>query len=290
MTEKDPLPTDNNIGNYFENKVVAITGAATGIGRELSIQMANAGASLAISTGHNMHALETVSEEIKQLGAKVSIHQVDVADEQQLYNYATEVVSQYQRVDILVNNAGVYHVGTFENVSKEDFLKVMAINFWGVFHGMKAFIPYLKNSSESNLVNISSQNGLAGFYGNSVYCASKFAVRGLSEAVTQELIGSKISVSVVYLAPINTGIFDHAITNDPHLNSDTIASNLRKEDEVFQISLTDAVRDIMIGIALKKRRIIIGGMSQSIDELVRNSPDDYHELIAPSFKKVLFGD
>ncbi len=167
----------------FENKVAVITGAASGIGRALSIQLANIGARIAIADVDE-EQLKQSSEEILRLGGTVSWHVVDVSDRTAMYNFAEAVVSQYGAVHIVVNNAGVALSNvTVEDLAYEDLEWVLGINLWGVIYGTKAFLPHLLRQSQANLVNISSIFGLTASAKAAAYSTSKFAVRGFTEAL-----------------------------------------------------------------------------------------------------------
>ncbi len=127
---------------------------------------------------------------------KVTTHIVDVANREQVYQYADDVVKEHGRVNIIINNAGVAVGDSIEEVSYEDFEWIVNINFWGVVYGTKAFLPYLKKEPEGHVVNISSINGIVTNPLNGPYCSTKFAVKGFTETLRQEMKGTSVGVSV----------------------------------------------------------------------------------------------
>ncbi|MDX1496233.1 MAG: SDR family oxidoreductase, partial [Salinisphaeraceae bacterium] len=167
----------------FNNRVVVITGAGSGIGRALSQAFAQAGAKLAIADNNQANLAETEH----MLGnAQVLSQTLDVANREAVYAFADQVKTEYGAADIVINNAGVTFGNTVEDSSYEDFEWLMGINFWGVVYGTKAFLPMLKAADEGVVVNISSVFGIIAFPNQAAYNASKFAVRGFTEALRHE--------------------------------------------------------------------------------------------------------
>ncbi len=241
----------------LKGKVAAVTGAGSGIGRALAINLAKYGCNLAISDINN-DGLQETAEMLKYNGVKISTHIVDVADRKQVYNYADEVVNQHGRVDIIINNAGVAVAETIEDIEYEDFEWVFNINFWGAVYGTKAFLPYLKKQQEGNIVNISSMNGIFTFPKSSPYNASKFALRAFSETLVQELRGTPIKISSVHPGFIKTNLMN----NTKYCTHD---DQKKTHDEVIElfnksaITTSDrAARIIISGIKKNKKRLIIG--------------------------------
>ncbi|MBW2324282.1 MAG: SDR family oxidoreductase [Deltaproteobacteria bacterium] len=161
----------------LKDKVAAVTGAASGIGRMLAVNLAKEGCEVAIAD-LDQAGLEETANMIDDKKIKVSTHLVDVANRDQVYQFADDVQTQHNRVDIIINNAGVGLSETLEDVKYEDFDWLLGINLWGVIYGSKAFLPYLKQRPEANIVNISSVHGLFTNRNVGPYCTSKFAVRG----------------------------------------------------------------------------------------------------------------
>ena len=159
-----------------------VTGAASGIGRATALRLAEKGAHLAL-VDVNDRGLTEVRAEIERLGRRVSVHDCDVADRSRMEDLVRAVESAHGCVHIVVNNAGVGVASSFEDLPLEDFHWLIGINFWGVVHGCKLFLPLLRRQDEAHIVNISSVFGIMGMPLNSAYCASKFAVAGLSESL-----------------------------------------------------------------------------------------------------------
>lgn len=188
-------------------KVVVITGAAGGMGREMAVLAARHGARVAVSDVDEGGLAQTV-ELVERAGAEVHSQRLDVADRAAMTAYAAAVAEHFGRVNVLVNNAGVSATGDFEEMSYDDFDWIVGINFGGVVNGTKEFLPHLIASGDGYLVNISSLFGLISIPGQSAYNATKYAVRGFTEAVREEMLVSKHPVSVTCVHPggIKTGI------------------------------------------------------------------------------------
>jgi NAD(P)-dependent dehydrogenase (short-subunit alcohol dehydrogenase family) len=195
----------------FRDRVAVITGAGSGIGRALAFELGAAGCKLALSD-INEAAVKQVAKELKEAGRDVIADRLDVADRDAFYAYAEKVLKKFGTVNIVINNAGVALGSTVEDTSYEDFEWLMGINFWGVVYGTKAFLPHLKRADEGHIVNISSVFGLIGVPTQSAYNAAKFAVRGFTESLRQELEieGSTVSCTSVHPGGIKTNIAKNA--------------------------------------------------------------------------------
>ena len=185
--------------------VVAVSGAASGIGRALALRLAQEGAHLALADIRE-DELATSAEAARAAGVTVTTHRVDVSRREDVERWANEAEAVHGRVRALINNAGVAMHGTFEEQTLEDFAWLFGINFWGVLHGLKAFLPLLKREPEAHIANVSSVFGLIGPAGQAAYSASKFAVRGLSEVLRAELDGTPVRVSVIHPGGVDTAI------------------------------------------------------------------------------------
>ncbi len=241
----------------LKDKVAAVTGAGSGIGRMLAMNLAEEGCHLAISDVNEQSLKETAGM-LKAVKAKVTTHIVDVSKQHMVEEYAQETVRHHGWVDIIINNAGVSVADTVEDVGYEDFEWVMNINFWGVVYGTKAFLPYLKQRPEGYIVNISSINAMVPFRNNGPYNCAKNAVRGLSETMWMELAGTKVNVMSVHPGGIDTDIVRNARFHkaaNADLDKEGMANLFGK---VARTSADKAARAIINGIKKDKKRLLIG--------------------------------
>lgn len=263
----------------LNNKVAAITGAASGIGRMLAVNLAAKGCEVAVSD-IDMSGLEKTAAMVEGQNGKASIHQVDVADRSQVENYAADVVKQHGRVDMIINNAGVALAQSIDDVSYEDFEWLMGINFWGVVYGVKAFLPYLKKQPEGHIVNISSINGFITWPNHAPYCASKFAVKGFTETLWQELRNTNIRVSCVHPGGIRTDIARNTRFYKSPGNRMTHEQSVKEFDRIAGTSADKAASIIIAGILKNKRRILVGSDAYVLDFLTRLFPKGFVRLVA----------
>ncbi|MDH4131170.1 MAG: SDR family NAD(P)-dependent oxidoreductase [Gemmatimonadota bacterium] len=200
----------------LRDRVVVITGAAGGIGRALSLAFAREGSALALVDLDDA-GLEGVHQEVAAMGVPASRHIADVGDRQVLEGVRDEVVARHGRVDVLVNNAGVTIYSLFEHLEPEEFERIVAVNFWGVVYGCELFLPLLRRSGNGHIVNVASMSGFAGMPFQSPYCATKFAVRGFTEALRAELDSVGIGVTCVMPGVTSSQILASARSRDPAL-------------------------------------------------------------------------
>ena len=193
----------------LEGRTAVITGAAGGIGRAIAVSLARRGCHLALADVDEAGMAGT-AELVRAHGVRVTRHRLDVADRAAVAGFPAQVAAEHPGVDVLVNNAGVAVGGTFEQVSEEDFEWLFEINFWGVVRMTRAFLPALRASGDARVVNLSSVFGLVAPPEQVAYAASKFAVRGFSEALRHELEGSGVGVTVVHPAGVATSISEKA--------------------------------------------------------------------------------
>lgn len=189
----------------FTDRVAVVTGSASGIGRAVAVALAARGCDLAL-VDIDEDGLHQTAHMVADAGRRASVHRADVADRARMQALVEEVEREHGRVDILVNNAGVTVAASFEEHSFEDLEWVLGINLWGVIHGCKLFLPLLRRQDEAYIVNISSLFGLLGIPRQSSYCATKFAVAGLSRALAAELSDSPVRVLSVHPGGIRTNI------------------------------------------------------------------------------------
>jgi hypothetical protein len=189
----------------LSGRVAVVTGAASGIGRALALELAGRGCALAL-VDVNETGLAEVADRVRALGRKVSVHVADVASRARMERLPGEVIAEHGHVHVVVNNAGVAVSGTLVDQSLDDFAWIVGINFWGVVYGCKGFLPHLLAEDEGHLVNISSLFGLVGVPTQVSYNATKYAVRGISEALISELSGTHVGVTCVHPGGIRTNI------------------------------------------------------------------------------------
>jgi NAD(P)-dependent dehydrogenase (short-subunit alcohol dehydrogenase family) len=260
----------------IDGRVAAVTGAASGIGRALAYELAGAGAEVAISD-LDAAGLEVTAKEAMARGAKVSQTRVDVADRAAVYAWADRVVAEHGRVNLIFNNAGVALDSSIVEMSHEDLEWLMNINFWGVVHGTKAFLPHLIASGEGHIVNVSSVFGIIAVPGNGAYNAAKFAVRGYTECLRQELTIERHPVTATCVHPggIRTNIARSARRTPHGAGRDAIEDF----DRLARTSPEDAARTILSGVRRNKRRVLIGPDARVIDWVQRAFPTAYQRLI-----------
>lgn len=272
----------------FENKVAAITGAGSGIGRALACHLARQGCHLALSDV-NVEGLQETVEQTRKLGVSVSQQRVDVADRFAVEAWAEQIVNEFGRVNAIFNNAGVAQGGTVEGNAYADYEWIMSINFWGVVNGTKAFLPYLKAAGQGHVVNVSSVFGLFSQPGMSAYNASKFAVRGFTESLRQELDMAACGVfaSCVHPGGIRTNIAKTARMNDSLAKvTGQEAEQARQQfnDQLLRTTPEQAAKVIVNGVLANKRRILIGADAHALDWMQRSMPALYQRLVTLSMR------
>jgi NAD(P)-dependent dehydrogenase (short-subunit alcohol dehydrogenase family) len=263
--------------SFLASGVAVVTGAASGIGRALSQQLADSGSALAIADIDERGLAETAASLPSK--SPVSTHLLDVSNEAAVKAFSEDVLSRHGRVTLLISNAGVALVGTFEEISLDDLRWLMNINFWGVVYGVKYFLPVLKQQPRAQVVNLSSVFGIVGPVGQSAYSASKFAVRGFSEVLRHELEGTSVSVSVVHPGGIHTPIAKHARLG-------ACAPEQKKRDavaffeKVTPTSPEAAAARILAGVEKREPRILIGRDARQIDIAQRLRPATYWKVMS----------
>ena len=264
--------------DWLAGKVFVVTGAGSGIGRSLAILAARHGARVAISDVDATGLAETAATVRQVSGLEAHTDKLDVRDRDAVKAYAAAVAADLGGVDAVVNNAGVALNGDFADLDYESLEWIMDIDFWGVVHGSKEFLPYLVESGDGRLVNISSLFGLMAVPGQSAYNAAKFAVRGLTEAIRQEMLvsGKPVKVTCVHPGGIKTAIAR---------NARAVGHDQAKAAELFDKKLArmspDRAAEIIIdGMVAGKPRVIVGGDAKALDLLVRVLGSGYQRLVA----------
>lgn len=267
----------------FEGKVAVVTGAASGIGRALAIQLAERGAHLAL-VDVSETGLASVARATASGTRRVTTHVCDVADAECMTALAAAVEAQHGRVDLLINNAGVSVTAPLETHSLEDFRWIVGVNFWGVVHGCKLFLPLLQRaaaeSGEAHIVNLSSMFGLIGLPTQTSYCATKFAVRGFSEALWAELRDAQIGVTSVHPGGVRTNIVRESRTADPIAKQQLI-----ERFDASAIPPEEAARQILRGVERNRMRVVICREARVTDWAKRLAPAGVHRLVAWGYRR-----
>ncbi|HSV97429.1 MAG TPA: SDR family NAD(P)-dependent oxidoreductase [Spirochaetota bacterium] len=261
----------------LEKKVAVITGAASGIGRSLALGLVKEGCFLALAD-HNKKGLDETVRMVKEAGGAAMSQVIDVANRSQVERFAAAVIKKYKQADIIVNNAGVTLFGRLEDVSYREIEWIMGINLWGVVYGTRAFLPHLKNRPEAWVVNLSSAFGLIGVPSQTTYCATKFAVRGFTEALQRELKGAKVTAISVHPGGIKTNIA-HNAKFASRFGKDAGKKFAKSFDRIARTSADDAANAIIGAIKKKKRRILIGSDAKLIDIVQRLFPTSYGKIM-----------
>lgn len=257
--------------------VAVLTGAGSGIGRALALALAARGCQLAL-VDINTGQLGETAEQARQQGVRVSEHPMDVADRDAVAGLPQQVIGEHGQVDLLINNAGVALGGQFDQVSSEDFDWLMAINFDAVVCMTRAFLPRLRERPRARIVNVSSLFGLITPGGQTAYCASKFAVRGFSNALRLELANTSVGVSVVHPGGIATAIATSA--RMPKGTSETDwAPRLQRAQKLLRMRPVTAAEIIVRGIERDKPRVIVGNDARILSWLERLMPVNYWRLL-----------
>jgi NAD(P)-dependent dehydrogenase (short-subunit alcohol dehydrogenase family) len=271
----------------FENKVAAITGAASGIGRGLALELAARGCDLALSDLNDAGLAET-AREAEMRGAKVTTRNVDVADREAVHAWADDTAADHGQVNLIFNNAGVALVCTVENAQYEDLEWLMNINYWGVVYGTKAFLPHLKASGDGHIVNISSVFGLMGVPSQSAYNAAKFAVRGFTECLRQELdlMDCGVSATCVHPGGIKTNIARAARRGGTVTPLGMVDTDDEGEFEKLARTTPEQAANIILRAVLQnRRRIMVGNDAVLIDAITRIFGAGYQRYLPGFFRK-----
>ena len=258
-------------------RTAVITGAANGIGRAIAVSLARRGCHLALAD-IDEDGLACTAELTRAFGVRVSRHRLDVADRIAVADFPSVVAAEHDGVDVLVNNAGVAVGGTFEQVSEEDFEWLFEINFWGVVRMTRAFMPLLRTSDDARIVNLSSIYGVIAPAEQTAYAASKFAVRGFSEALRHELEGSRIGVTVVHPGGIATSIAEKARI-PAGVTEEEIALRREKYRKLLRLPPEVAGETIVRGIERRESRVLIGSDAKTISLIARLLPVSYWKLM-----------
>jgi short-subunit dehydrogenase len=261
----------------LENRTAVVTGAASGIGRAIAVSLARRGCNLALADIDET-GLSGTADLIASNRIRISRHKLDVANRESVAAFPQTVKAAHAGVDLLVNNAGVALGGYFQDVKEEDFEWLFNINFWGVVRMTRAFMPLLRASDDARLVNVSSLYGLIAPPGQTAYSASKFAVRGFSEALRRELDGSKIGVTVVHPGGVATSIARNA-RPPAKATPEEVAAAQARMNKLLTMPPAQAGEIIVNGIERRKPRVLVGSDAKFTSVIERLMPVSYWGLL-----------
>ncbi|MFD4326709.1 SDR family NAD(P)-dependent oxidoreductase [Nocardioides sp. NPDC058538] len=270
----------------FDDKVVVLTGASSGIGRALAVNLAGRGARLALSDVNEAGLAETV-ELAKQAGAReIKEDRLDVADREAFKTYAEGVISHFGQVNVVINNAGVALSGRVNDLDWEDIDWIMGIDWWGVVHGTKLFLPALIESGDAHIVNISSLFGLVSMPDQAFYNAAKYAVRGFTEALREEMLidGHNVGVTSVHPGGIKTAVARSARVS---AKDDQAATAKFFDEKLAKMEPARAAEIIVKGIEKKQARVLVGLDAHVIHNFGKFTGSRYQDLIALGAKYVM---
>ena len=264
-------------------RVGAITGGGSGIGRALALEVACRGGKVALCDVDEA-GLSGTAHLVESQGGGCTTAVVDVADRQAVEDWADKVVADHGKVNLIVNNAGVALGANVDTMSYDDLEWLMGVNFWGVVHGTKAFLPHLRDSGEGHIVNVSSVFGLVGIPSQAAYNSAKFAVRGFTEALRIELDSEPagtVSCTTVHPGGVKTNIarngrFDEVTMKTLGQDPDRL---IERAEKVFMTSPEKAAEVILDGVARNKRRVFIGPDAQVFKVMSLLPPAVYQNLI-----------
>jgi short-subunit dehydrogenase len=266
----------------------AVTGAASGIGRALALELAARGCDLALAD-RDEAGLRTVAAEIgKAHSRNVTVHRVDVGEPHEIEAFAQAAVAGHPGLNIVVNNAGVALLGQFHEIDQAQMDWLMTINFWGVVHSTRAFLPQLSQKPEAHIVNLSSIFGIIAPPGQTAYSAAKFAVRGFSESLRHELqmAASPVRLSVVHPGGVTTNIVRNSRTGVGVTDNERRGQVIERFDSVARTTPTAAALRIIKGIEKNEPRILIGNDARFMDLVQRFRPATYWPVLARRIEKM----
>jgi len=266
----------------------AITGAASGIGRALALELAARGCDLALADRDEAGLQAVAAEAARTSSQKITIHRVDVGEPAAIAVFAQAATSAHPGLNILINNAGVALLGAFSEIDQAQMDWLMNINFWGVVHSTRAFLPHLARQPQAHIANVSSIFGIVAPPGQTAYAAAKFAVRGFSEALRHELqmANSPVKLSVVHPGGVSTNIVRNSRAGVGVTDNARRAESIERFDKVAKTTPKAAALRIIRGIEKNQPRILIGNDARFMDLLQRFRPATYWAVMAKRIEKM----
>ena len=272
----------------ISGSAAAVTGAASGIGRALALELAARGCDLALADRDEAGLLKVAAEIGKAHKRKITTHRIDVGVAAEIEVFAQGAIAAHPGLNIVINNAGVALLGAFHEVDPAQMEWLININFWGVVHGTRAFLPHLSTRPEAHIVNLSSIFGIVAPPGQTAYCAAKFAVRGFSESLRHELAmaGSPVKLSVVHPGGVLTNIVRNARTGSGISDNARRVESIDRFDAIAKTTPPIAAQRIIAGIEKNQPRILIGNDAKFMDLLQRFRPATYWSVLAKRIEKM----
>jgi short-subunit dehydrogenase len=271
----------------IRGSAAAVTGAASGIGRALALELAARGCDLALADRDEAGLQATAAEIGRTSSQTITVHHVDVSEPQQIVEFAQAAIAAHPGLNIVVNNAGVALLGQFNEIDQAQMDWLMNINFWGVVHSTRAFLPHLARQREAHIVNLSSIFGIVAPPGQTAYAAAKFAVRGFSESLRHELqvAASPVRLSVVHPGGVSTNIVRNSRAGTGVTDNARRAQTIERFDAVAKTTPAAAALRIITGIEKNRPRILIGNDARFMDLLQRFRPGTYWAVLARRIEK-----
>lgn len=269
--------------SHFTGKVAVVTGAGSGIGRALALELVRRGAKVAISDWDRAGLAETEKLAIA-LGGDIKVDAINVAEREAVMTYADDVVAHFGKANMIFNNAGIAFTGDVEESEFKDIERIMDVDFWGVVNGTKAFLPHLIASGDGHVVNVSSIFGIFSMPSQSAYNAAKFAVRGFTESLRQEMLINKRPVKVTCVHP--GGIKTNIANNSTAAEGRDQADLAKSFEKLARTSPDKAAEVILKGVEKGRPRVLIGADAVVLDSFVRLTGSRYQRIFAVLARRV----
>ncbi len=272
--------------SYFNNANTIITGAGSGMGRQMALQATKRGARV-IAADYNATTLDETKALAQAQGLAIETFVLDVANAQAIEAFAQQLIPTFNKGRlILINNAGVsIFTGNFEHTPLDEFEWLINVNMWGVIRLTKAFYPYFLEHNNGHIVNLSSVFGLGGMGGNSAYCTSKFAVRGFTETLRMELADTNVGTTSVHPGGVKTNIVRNQVPKGGHTTDEMLSNVVNKFEKNARTTPEHAAQQILDAVEKKKTRLVIGSDGKMLDFVTRLFPQAYTNIVRKKAKK-----